>query len=58
MSSYMRLYEEAQRKAKMYEMIAHQAADRDIVLCAMRVINRHGLAQEFVDEVSKPIQPE
>lgn len=54
-SKFQQLYEEAQRRVLSYERVAEANADRNIVLCAMRVINRHGLTQEFVDEITKPI---
>lgn len=53
-SKFERLYLDAQRRIRNYERVADRAADMMLLRCALAVINRHNLAAEFVDELSKP----
>lgn len=58
-SKFQRMWEESERKVRAYERVADRAADQAILRAALRVINRNGLAGEFVDEICKaPVQPD
>ena len=54
MARYQGLYEDARRKLEIYERIRDDASSDKILHAAMTVVNRHGLTQEFVDELTKP----
>jgi len=53
-SAYQRLYEEERAKVRAFERVEDRAGDMALLRAAMRVITKHGLAQEFVDEITKP----
>jgi ribosomal protein L28 len=53
-SKFERLYLDAIQRVKNYERVTDRAADMEILRNALRVIERNGLSQEFVNELSKP----
>lgn len=54
MASNAELYEDARQKLAVYERIHASAGETIILVAAMRVINRHELVAEFVEELTKP----
>lgn len=52
-SKFERLYNEAMQQVRAFQRVKDAAATEEFLRVAICVINRHGLAQEFVDELSK-----
>lgn len=55
-SKFQRMWEESERKVRTFERIRDGAATEEFLRAAMRVINKHGLGAEFVEEISRPKQ--
>ncbi len=53
-SKFQRMWEDAERRIRCYERVADRAADQLILRAALKIINHHGLAHEFVEELTKP----
>lgn len=53
-SKFQKMWEDAAKQVRTYERVHDQAVTTEICRAAMTVLNRHGLAQEFVDEMLKP----
>lgn len=51
---FEKLYLEAMQRVRNYERVRDAAASEEFLKAALRVINSHNLAQEFVDEISRP----
>ena len=55
-SKFQRMWEDAEERIRIYERVTDRASDKEILRAALRVINRHNLSQEFVDELGKTDQ--